>query len=136
MKKLSLFSAVLILSAALFARLRAGRRRHLFGRARKFRGLRHPRRGRPRDRRRGRIFSAPLFRFFSEGDTAYTLVQRLKEQGKICYEGSESAYGFMVYRLRMVENGEENMALRADGASHAFIAPLYERGGGFRRHAP
>lgn len=58
----------------------------------------------------------------SAEDTAYDLVLRLKEQGKICYDGEDSGYGFFFTAFGWVQGGEEVMALRADDASHAFIA--------------
>lgn len=66
-------------------------------------------------------FQLPYAEFSAE-DTAYTLVERLKGQGKVCCEGSESAYGFFLTAIGWVEEGEEVMALRADDAAHTFIA--------------
>lgn len=121
MKKLSLFSAVLVLSAALFAGCARGGAVISSACPRALRASSPSSRTTPRPTAPDVYFQLP-YSDFSEGDTAYTLVQRLKEQGKICYEGSESAYGFMFTAFGWVENGEENMALRADDASHAFIA--------------
>lgn len=121
MKKLSLFSAVLVLCLALFAGCAREGAVISSGVPESFEGFVTLVADDPATDGADVYFQLP-YSDFSEGDTAYTLVQRLKEQGKICYEGSESAYGFMFTAFGWVENGEENMALREDGASHAFIA--------------
>ena len=121
MKKLLFFPAALILSAALFTGCARGGAVISSGVPESFEGFVTLVVDDPATDGADAWFQLP-YSDFSEGDTAYTLVQRLQEQGKICYEGSDSTYGFMFTAFGWVENGEENMALRADDASHAFIA--------------
>lgn len=108
MKKLLFFPAALILSAALFAGCARSGAVISSGVPESFEGFVTLVVDDPATDGADAWFQLP-YSDFSESDTAYTLVQRLQEQGKICYEGSDSTYGFMFAAFGWVENGEENM---------------------------
>ena len=59
---------------------------------------------------------------FNEGDTAMDVIDYLKEQGELCYIGSEGQYGMYMTSIGVVENGEEKYVLQEDSAAGKYIS--------------
>ncbi len=59
---------------------------------------------------------------FTAESTAFDLLEKLKEDGKMCFIGEDSSYGAFLKAAGVMENGEEKYLIEADDAAQVFIA--------------
>lgn len=59
---------------------------------------------------------------FDEDSTAFDLLEKLKEGGKICFRSQDSVYGAFLEAAGIIRDGKEEYLIEADDSAQLFIA--------------